>query len=268
MRTRASYFAPSIWVPGQNWISGASFSTVLDVHYFSRWFLYQVSTAMNESDDDTAPCCPKERTTIKRRRFTSQEKLCLLRTIRRRIDSEQQVSLRKACSDVNVHHKQYLNWTKQRTALEETKTKNFKAKSLCIGRVSVLKPLEQELTRFIFELREQGMGVSTSMVMLKATSLSRDFREKSRRAQYSSTRRFISSLGLVHRMATNESQKDPRETESESLDFLKSMHPKLTQPCRHQDFIINYASKADPALPTPRLHHQHGSDTGAIYLQF
>ena len=40
-------------------------------------------------------------------------------------------------------------------------------------------------------------------------------------------------------MGTHESQKDPRETESEALDFKESIRPKLMQPCRHQDFIIN-----------------------------
>lgn len=70
------------------------------------------------------------------------------------------------------------------------------------------------------------------MVRLKAISLSRGFRKKSDNAQYHATRRFIRSLGLVYRMATNESQKDPRETKAESLDFLQS----------------SYAPQADPSL--------------------
>jgi hypothetical protein len=176
--------------------------------------------------------------TLKRRRFTVQDKLCLVRAIKRRIDIDK-LSVRKACIEFNIHIKQYLTWAKEFNALEEAKKKKLNAKSLCIGRASILKPIEGELVRFIFELREQGMGVTISMVRLKAISLLRDFREKSGNAQYHATRRFIRSLGLVHRMATNESQKDPRETEAEGLDFLRSMHPKLSQPCRHQAFIIN-----------------------------
>ena len=40
-------------------------------------------------------------------------------------------------------------------------------------------------------------------------------------------------------MATNESQKDPRETQSEALDFVKSVSPKLSQTCQHPNFILN-----------------------------
>ena len=148
-------------------------------------------------------------------------------------------SIREACADANIHQKQYTNWSKQIIALEGAKKTRMRAKSLCRGPASILKPIEGQLTHFIFELREQGKGVSISMVVLKGGTLSREFREKSRVAQYHSARRFIMSLGLVHRMATHESQKDPRETRAASLDFLRLMRPKLTQPCRHQDFIIN-----------------------------
>ena len=37
----------------------------------------------------------------------------------------------------------------------------------------------------------------------------------------------------------NRKRTHARETEAESLDFLRSMHPKLSQPFRQQDFIIN-----------------------------
>jgi hypothetical protein len=77
------------------------------------------------------------------------------------------------------------------------------------------------------------------MVMFKAIHLSRLFREKSRNAQYHSIRRFVMSHGLVHQMATHESQKDPRQTKTEALDFVLKTRPKLSQPCRHQDYIIN-----------------------------
>jgi hypothetical protein len=77
------------------------------------------------------------------------------------------------------------------------------------------------------------------MVKLKAVSLPTDFSEKSSEAQYHAVYRFIKSLGLVYRVSTTESQKDPRVTLAESVDFLQNMHPKLTQTCRHEDWIIN-----------------------------
>jgi hypothetical protein len=147
--------------------------------------------------------------------------------------------MRKVCEEFNVHHKQYITWTKQLDALLLAKKRNLQAKSLCVGRASILKPIADQLTRFIFELREQGMGVTINMVQLKAAMLLRSFREKSKSAQYNSTRLFIRSIGMVYRIGTHESQKDPRETESEAIDYIENIRPKLTQPCRHLDFIIN-----------------------------
>ena len=189
-----------------------------------------------DDDDDITPSGTQNARTKKRRRFSLQDKMCLVRSIRRRIETEN-VSIRTACNDANIHHKQYLNWKKSFNAMKDAK--NIKAKSNCTGRLSILKPVEQDLLQFIFELREQGMAVSHQIVMIRAASVSRPFREKSRVAQYNCARRFVKSQGLVYRMSTNESQRDPRETSAEALDFVRSVCPKLTQPCRHQDFIIN-----------------------------
>jgi hypothetical protein len=117
--------------------------------------------------------------------------------------------------------------------------KNKMAKSLCDGRSSILQPVEQDLLRYIFELREHGIGVTTNMVVCKAASLMRSFREKSRVAQYNCARRFILSHSLVYRMPTHEQQRDPRDVAAESLDFVKIVRPKLSKPCRHQDYILN-----------------------------
>jgi hypothetical protein len=137
----------------------------------------------------------------------------------------------------SIHHKQYLTWSGQIASMIEAK--NTKAKSSCSGREPFLKVIEADLLRFIFELREQGMGVTSTMVILNAASLNRESRKKSKQAQYHAARRFILTHGLVYRMATHESQKDPRDTAAEALDFVTTIRPRLTQPCRHQDFIIN-----------------------------
>jgi hypothetical protein len=144
--------------------------------------------------------------------------------------------------------------------------KNIKAKSHCSGRALILKCVEDDLLCFIFELREQGMGVITTfMVVLKAATLSRSFREKSRNTQYRSTRCFIQSHGLVHRMSTHESQKDPRAatTAREALDFVESVHPKLMQACCHQDYIINMDQTPVPFTYNSKtwIRHQFHSPT-------
>jgi len=53
--------------------------------------------------------------------------------------------------------------------------RNKKAKSMCLGLFSILHAYEEELLRYIFELRECGMAVSSKLVIIKAASLSRAF---------------------------------------------------------------------------------------------
>ena len=190
----------------------------------------------NSDDNDESRPPPRRRGSNKRRRFTVQEKLSYIQRVRTRVEMTG-MSLRKACSEVNISHKCYIDWRKGMNGLSAAK--NFKAKSICPGRPSVLKDVEQALLSFIFEMRERGMGVTTTMVVLKAAALSRVFREKARNAQYCVAVRFVKSHQLVHRMSTHESQKDPRETKADALDFMENVRPKLAQACRHPDYIIN-----------------------------
>jgi len=147
------------------------------------------------------------------------------------------VSLRKVCIAANIHHKQYISWAKQYNSLRLV-SKNT-AKIICNGQGSTLLPFKEDLLWFIFALREQGMGVTTTMVMLRAAFLARPFCKKSRQAQYHLARCFMTLQGFVYQMSAHESQKDPRENLSEALDFAKSVCMKMTQPCNHQDIIIN-----------------------------
>ena len=77
-------------------------------------------------------------------------------------------------------------------------TANKKSKSLCKERPSTLIPYTDPLLSYIFELHETGMAVSYTTVLLKAASVSREFREKSQKAQYSMVKRFVKAHGLVH----------------------------------------------------------------------
>jgi hypothetical protein len=64
-----------------------------------------------------------------KRRFTVQEKLCLVRRVKKRIDVGK-VSIRMACSDVNISHKMHLDWAKLLYALNEAKKELQGEKSL------------------------------------------------------------------------------------------------------------------------------------------
>ena len=122
--------------------------------------------------------------TKKRRRFTLQEKLMYLRVVQRKLNNG--ISLQEASKSINISHKQILDWKKQ---AERMKGKsNQHAKSLDDGVTSFLSPYTDRLLSFIFEMRETGMAVAVNSVVLKASQLSREFREKSITARHSAVR--------------------------------------------------------------------------------
>ena len=171
----------------------------------------------------------------KRRRFTIQEKLIFLRRVNRKMESG--MTQCAACHEINIDHKQICDWRKKSGLLKAATNK--KARCLHPGVPSMLQPYTDCLLSFIFELRETGMAVSNTIVLLKAAQICRDFREKSRSAQYYIVRRFIKIQGLVYRMGTHVSQRAPAETESEARDFIMVTRPKVSDPCRHQDYVLN-----------------------------
>jgi hypothetical protein len=78
------------------------------------------------------------------------------------------------------------------------------------------------------------------MIVLKACTLMREFKEKSREARYHTVRRWIKHHGFVHRMGTHESQKAPSVTAGLAEDYMvQTVRPLLSQPNRSQDYILN-----------------------------
>ncbi len=87
----------------------------------------------------------------KRRRFTNSEKMALIRAIKRRVAAGE--SIRGACRSLNIIPKQYREWTRKLSVISE---RHPQAKSIANGAPSVLDPIQNELLKFLFELREQG----------------------------------------------------------------------------------------------------------------
>ena len=172
--------------------------------------------------------------TPKRRRFTIYDRLALLRNVRRRVATGE--SIRCACKALNIVPKQYREWSKSSEAL--TAHKNPNAKSTCVGVESVLKPIEEDLLRFIFELREQGIAVSISLVAIQAARLMPEFKERPARARYQCVGRWIRKHGLVHRMGTHECQRAPSETSGMAREYVEFHRPRLSQSNRHQAFQV------------------------------
>ena len=173
--------------------------------------------------------------TKKRRRFTLQEKLMYLWVVWRKVDKG--LSLWEASNSIHISHKQILDWQKQ---AEKMKSKsNQHAKSLGDGVTLFLSPYTDSLLSFIFEMRETGMAVSVNSILLKASQLSREFREKSITARHSAVRRFINVHGFMHRMGTHLSQRQPSEMEEIAADFVCVTWEKLQMSCRDEAYIIN-----------------------------
>ena len=176
----------------------------------------------------SAPSMPR------RRRITNAEKLAMLRTIQRRIAAG--CSINKACFDLKICPKQYRDWIKNIHAIALS---NPRAKSSFPGPKSILAPVEKDLLAFIFQLREQGFAVSIKMILAKASTLMRSFRDKSSSAKYHSVSRWVRHHGLVHRMGTHVSQKAPSEIAKLADDFMEYIRPVISQPNRSEDYIIN-----------------------------
>ena len=133
-------------------------------------------------------------------------------------------SQHSVCNSININRKLINDWDKQFPQLIDAM--NNKAKSLCKGMKSCLFSFSDSLLSFIFELREQGMAVNMSMILMKA-------------AKISCVQGFVKAQGLVHWLGTHESQKDPKETQTEVLDFMKVICPKLQLQSQNKAFILN-----------------------------
>ena len=155
--------------------------------------------------------------------------------IRQKVDKG--LSLWEALKSINISHKQILNWKKQ---AEKMKSKNNQhTKSLGDGVTSFLSPYTDNLLSLIFEMRATGMAVSVNSIVLKASQLSREFREKTITPRHSVVHRFINVHGFVHQMGTHLSQRQPSEMEEIAADFVCVTWEKLQMSCRDEAYIIN-----------------------------
>ena len=160
------------------------------------------------------------------------------------------VSLQEASKSINISHKQILNLEKQ---LEKLKGKsNQHAKSLGDGVQPFLSPYTDRLLSFIFEMRETGMAVSVNSIVLKASQLSREFREKSMTVRHSAVHQFINVHGFVHQMGTHLSHRQPSEMEEIAADFVCVTWEKLQMSCRDKAYIINMDQTPVPFLYDPK----------------
>lgn len=169
-------------------------------------------------------------------RYPARRKLAIISAVRRIMD-EMKSSLREASSTIPIHHTLVAKWAKESAILLDVI--KSKKKSRHPGPDGQLRPIEDDLLRFIFELREMGMPVNMLMVVIKASTLSSEFSAKSMKARFSAARWFVKHHSLTYRMGTHESQRHPDEVKEEAQDFLSEMKKKVVGPHRDKRFIIN-----------------------------
>ena len=106
----------------------------------------------------------------KRRRYTVRHKLGILARLGR-LQEVEGLSLRNAALRLGVEKSSLSDWRKLLSAGAPL-LHGMKKKAAHDGPLGQFAPIEDDLLRFIFELREQGMAVSSLMIVIKASILS------------------------------------------------------------------------------------------------
>jgi hypothetical protein len=193
--------------------------------------------------------------------YTARSKLGLLTAVER-LQHEEGLTLQKAADCLFVAHLLIAKWKKRRGTADDSfvalirTSKNKKAAHA--GPLGQLKAIKEPLLRHIFELREQGVTVSTFEVVVKASQLCPTFGAKHFVAQCSAVKRFDRTHSLVYRMGTHLLQRKPDEVEEQAKDYMCLIRPFLIS--RHRDlrFVINmdqtpvyFAMNAKQTLEVP-----------------
>jgi hypothetical protein len=140
------------------------------------------------------------------------------------------MTLRAAAEELRVSAANLSKWASQGMGEIDhlDKILRSKKKAALTGPSSQLKAIENGLLRYIFEKREQGIEVSMFTVVLRASFLSPEFREKS----------FTARCSCV-KMGMHTSQRPPAEVEGEASDFMRFVRVIVSGANRDRRFILN-----------------------------
>ncbi len=173
-------------------------------------------------------------------RYTARRKRGLVATAKR-LMAEEGKTLRAAAEELRVSAANLSKWASKGMGEIDRLDKilRSKKKAALTGPSSQLKAIEGDLLRYIFEEREQGIEIKVISVMLRASYLSPEFREKSFTARCSCVRRFMRAHSFAYRMGTHTSQRPPAEVEGEASDFMRFVRVIVSGGNRDRRFIIN-----------------------------
>jgi hypothetical protein len=144
-------------------------------------------------------------------RYTTRRKRGLVAALNRMI--AEGMTLCAAVEELCVSAANLSKWASQGMGKIDhlDKILRSKKKAALNGPSSQLKAIEDGLLHYIFEKCDQGVEVSTFTVVLRASFLSPEFREKSFTARCSCVKRFLHAHSFSYRMGTHTSQRHPAE---------------------------------------------------------
>jgi hypothetical protein len=122
--------------------------------------------------------------------------------------------------------------------------------AICNGPTGQLDCIKDKLLQWIFAQREQGIAVTMSHVIYKATSIlsrqqrqddgaSSSFKDNGFDARLPAVSHFLGKYNFVYRTKTNKATKFPAEVYKEATAFMERTCPILRGPHRDPNFIWN-----------------------------
>jgi hypothetical protein len=198
-------------------------------HLFNSLLFYSVLSSMLTTESATTiVTASSDGSKSKRCSYTLKEKRAVIAKIECLLKSGSAKRPNKACLAVGLDPRYYKQWKKQVDTQEQLKANqstvpfkiSYKCRKLHPGKPSLLYSISGQIERYIFELHEQGLQVTTRAVKIEASKLSSAFRVKSDVAKKKIVERFVKRIGLTHRVGTHVAQKNHEETAQEAKDFI------------------------------------------------
>jgi hypothetical protein len=160
--------------------------------------------------------------------YTARRKLTLLK-MAKRLQDEEGILLHKSAECVQVSALLLTRWA-ELFSLGSNPIKALlknKKKSVHLGPLGQLKPLEEALLRYIFEQRKQGIKISTLSIVVVASNHSTKFGKKDFVARCSAVKHFVCAHLLVYQMGTHVCQRKLEKVKAEASDFMRLICPLL-----------------------------------------
>ncbi len=175
-----------------------------------------------------------------RKRYAIRQKLQLIEECNR-LHRVENLSLQGAAAAMSIPHTILVRWSKARPRLVASLGRK---KAISDGPVGQLDCIREELLQWIFARRKQGIAVTMSHVVYKASSILRKqqenaFQDKGFEARLGAVTCFLAMYDFVYRKKTNEATRFPADVYKEATAFMARSLPSLRGPHCDKRWIWN-----------------------------